>query len=341
MAAPVTVDYSTTVFSDVPIPGGGQTFPTGTAPTPNLAAAILKVYSKQVLFAFQPFTYWDQFTVKKTELGLIPGNTINFLKYNNLTAGGPLAENVAMSVQGLAASLIALTVREWGNAVSMSELLLHSSFDDTMSRAAALLGMDYAVVLDGALRDQFEFDVTNTVWAGDATTSANLSTGANDGFSTVEIKDAVEQLKTANVPGLPEAGGSYICILHPHQARALRDDDAWVNAANYAGATQVFNGEIGKFEDVRFVETTQCKAITGNGTSVTGRSGAGVFIQNGVVEYHAYMIGYNCLAHAMALPVEMRDGGIVDFGRQHNLAWYSIEGFKCIQPESGTVIVSS
>ena len=338
---PYTVTYGgDTVYSNVPIPGGGQTFPTGTAPTPNLDAAILKVYGKQVLFAFQPFTYWDQFTVKKTELGLIPGNTINFLKYNNLsTAGGPLAENVAMTVQGISASLIALVVREWGNAISVTELLLHSSFDDTMSQAAKLLGMDYAQVIDKALRDQFEFDVTNTVWGGDATTSATL--GSNDGFSTVEIKDSVETLKVGNVTGLPEAGGSYICMLHPHQARALRDDDAWVNASNYAGATQIFTGEIGKFEDVRFVETTLCKSILGNGSSVTGRSGAGVFIPNGVTEYHAYMFGYNCLAHAIALPVEMRDGGVVDFGRQHNLAYYSIEGFKTIQVESGVVVVST
>lgn len=160
-------------------------------------------------------------------------------------------------------------------------------------------------------------------------------------FTTVEIKDAVEVLKTSNVPGLPEAGGSYICILHPHQARTLRDDDAWVNSSNYAGAQQVFNGEIGKFEDVRFVETTQCKTAVGDGSTVTGRSGAGVFITNGVTEYHAYMIGYNCLAHAIALPVEMRDGGVIDYNRQHNLAWYSIEGFKCIQPESGVVISST
>jgi N4-gp56 family major capsid protein len=332
---PVNVNYGGTVFSDVPIPGPGQTFPAGTVPSPNLSAAILKVYSKQILFAFQPFCYFDQFAEKRTELGLIQGNTINFLKYNNLQEGGPLQENVQMDVQGLQASLVPLTVREWGNAVSVSELLLHSSFDDTMSRAAQLLGMDYAKVIDKALREQIEGDVTNTVWGGDATSSANLD--AADIFSTVEIKDGVETLKTANVPGLPNAGGSYICILHPHQARTLRDDDAWVNAANYAGASQVFNGEIGKFEDTRFVETTQAKTIVGDGATA-GRSGT---ITNGVTEYHAYMIGYNLLAHGMALPVEMRDGGVIDFNRQHNLAYYSIEGFKCIQPESGVVIVSS
>jgi N4-gp56 family major capsid protein len=330
---PNSVNYGGTVFSNVPIPGVGQSFPTGTPPTPNLDAAILKVYSKQVLFAFQPFTFFDQFTIKKTELGLIPGNTINFLRYSNLAAGGPLVENVPMSVQGMAASLIALTVREWGNAVSVSELLLHSSFDDTMSQAAKLLGIDYAQVVDLAIRDQIEADVTNTVWGGDSTASTDLS--SNDQFSTVEIKDSVEQLKTNNVPGLPEAGGSYVSILHPHQARTLRDDDAWINASNYSGAQQVFNGEIGKFEDVRFVETTQCKKIAAGST---GRSGTVASLQT---EYHAYIFGYNLCAHAIALPVEMRDGGIVDFSRQHNLAYYAIEGFKCIQPESGVVVVTT
>jgi N4-gp56 family major capsid protein len=267
----------------------------------TLTAAILQIYSKQILFAFQPFCYFDQFTTKRTELGTLPGNTINFLKYNNLTDGADLTENVPMQVESISGSQIQITVAELGKAVSTSEFLQLSSFDDVMSSKAKLLGMHYAKCVDAKVRDALETGVTNVLWGGDATSYATV--GAGDEFSTVEIKDAVESLKTLNSPGLMEAGGSYVSIIHPHQARTLRDDNNWINAALYSGSVPIFNGEIGKYEDVRFVETTQAKINASGTNSAT------------VDVYHSYFFGFNLIAHAIALPVEMRDGGVIDFGR--------------------------
>jgi len=36
--------------------------------------------------------------------------------------------------------------------------------------------------------------------------------------------------------------------------------------------------------------------------------------------------------------VELRDGGVIDFGREHGLAWYAIWGFGVITHESRVVI---
>jgi hypothetical protein len=38
--------------------------------------------------------------------------------------------------------------------------------------------------------------------------------------------------------------------------------------------------------------------------------------------------------HAISLPVELRDGGILDFGREHALAWYAIYGLGLITDQS-------
>jgi hypothetical protein len=40
------------------------------------------------------------------------------------------------------------------------------------------------------------------------------------------------------------------------------------------------------------------------------------------------MIGDNAFGQPIALPVELRDGGVLDFGREHALAWYGIWGFR-------------
>ena len=46
------------------------------------------------------------------------------------------------------------------------------------------------------------------------------------------------------------------------------------------------------------------------------------------------MFGDNAYGWAEALPVEMRDGGIEDFGRSHSLAWYSIMGAGIIEEDN-------
>jgi hypothetical protein len=46
--------------------------------------------------------------------------------------------------------------------------------------------------------------------------------------------------------------------------------------------------------------------------------------------WEGLMVGDNAFGHAISLPVELRDGGVLDFGREHALAWYGIWGFGTI-----------
>jgi hypothetical protein len=50
--------------------------------------------------------------------------------------------------------------------------------------------------------------------------------------------------------------------------------------------------------------------------------------------YESIMIGDNAFGHAISLPVELRDGGVLDFGREHALAWYSIWGLGIITDQA-------
>ena len=53
------------------------------------------------------------------------------------------------------------------------------------------------------------------------------------------------------------------------------------------------------------------------------------------------MLGDNAFGHAISLPVELRDGGVLDFGREHALAWYSIWGFGLITDSAVVKIVTN
>jgi len=291
--------------------------------TGTIPEAIMDVYSKEILFQAQPILRFDVFSVKRTELSVTPGLTIKFLKYSNLTAGGILTENVELGTQALAASQIEITVGEYGNAVSVSELLLKASFDDVMASASKLLGFDYAKIIDTVHRDTL-LTATNVKYAGQVASRGLVTAG----FGSTLVKDGVEVLATGNAPQV--GGTNWICFVHPHQGRSMRDDTAWINANQYAGSVAIFAGEIGMYEDTRFIETTQVKKVTGEGGGATPAD-----------IYQAILIGAEAYGHAIALPVEMRDNGVEDFGRKHSLAWYSIMGSGLIHDDRVCILESA
>lgn len=96
----------------------------------------------------------------------------------------------------------------------------------------------------------------------------------------------------------------------------LRGEDivrtAWRHAESGRN-DRALQGNLGsnklRINDVVFIETTQVKQILGG----TGDDNV----------YQAIALGDNAFGHAISLPVELRDGGILDFGREHALAYRS------------------
>jgi N4-gp56 family major capsid protein len=291
--------------------------------TTSLSQAVLTVYSKDIMFHAQPVLRYAQFATKKTELGVTPGLKITFMRYNNLDLGGALEEDTPMGTQALTASQVHIEVKEYGNAVKVSELLLQSSFDDVLASGARLLGLDYAKVVDIMFRDTV-LASPNVYYAGDVADREALADNS-DGkaeFNSDVIQDAVEILETKNVRKFN--GDAFICFIHPHQARTLKDDPDFKNAKDYGA---IYAGEIGRIDDVIFISTTQQPVIEVD-PDETPDSGDEFKV------YQAVMFGDNAYGWAEALPVEMRDGGIEDFGRSHSLAWYSIMGAGIIEEDN-------
>ena len=294
------------------------------------------VYSREIEFKALPVMRFFQFATVKTELGTTPGLTIQMLTYDNLKLGGKLVEGTRMTTQALSSSMKSITVEEKGNAVAVSELLLQSSFDDIMASATALLGRDYALVLDCELRDT-ALSGTNVVYADKSNgtkVSARTDITADCVLKVSTIKDSIEILATNNAPKYQ--GASWICFVHPHQSRTLRDDPAWINASNYGAPEQLFTGEIGRIDDTRFIETTLM--CNGASASTDPSHKEALKSTDGTKVYQAVIFGDNYYAVAFGLPVELRDNGVIDFGREHGLAWYSIWGTGLLHDEYGVVI---
>lgn len=301
--------------------------------------AIRTVYSKEIEFKALPVMRFLQFATKKTELGVNAGLTITMLTYDNLKRGGALKEMQNMATQAMSGSTKQITVTEYGNAVSTTEKLIQSSFDDIMAEMTTLLSRDYAITVDCELRDTALSNTKNVVYGGKKTTRASLT--ATDTLNVAAIKDAVEILSTADAPKYQ--GTNWICFVHPHQSRTLRDDPAWVNASNYGAPMQLFTGEIGRIDDVRFIETSlMCNGAVAeteesyNADLVKGAGEEGS--KNAVPVYQALLFGDAYYGIATALSVELRDNGVEDFGRKRSLGWYSIFGTGLLHDKYGVVI---
>lgn len=303
--------------------------------------AVRTVYSKEIEFRALPNMRFFQFATVKTELGVEPGLTISMLTYNNLVLGGALQEMKSLETQALSGSTKQITVTEYGNAIAVSELMVQSSFDDVMASATTLLGRDYAMVVDCELRD-VALSGTNRVYASKGSTKVTSRAGL-DATCTMKVstvKDAIEILATNNAP--KAAGGTYwICFVHPHQSRGLRDDSAWINASNYGAPEQLFTGEIGRIDDCRFIETT----LMCNGAASTTDPAYDADLKKGAAGgsadtdvFQSTLFGDAYFGIAFSLPVELRDNGVEDFGRKRSLAWYSIFGVGKLHDGYGVVI---
>jgi N4-gp56 family major capsid protein len=317
----------------------------------QLSPAIQVIWSKEILFQAMPILRFEQFAVKKTELGVQPGLTINFMRYNNLPDASQLVEGVRMQTVALTSTQYQITVAEQGFGVAVTELLLNASFDDVMASASRLLGRNMAKYLDGSARDTLRLNASSVIYGytiptstrsqispydpGTPSTSrAAMTAQANSSsyyFSVNAAKDAVETLASKNVPRL---GETYVSFIDPHQSRRLRDNPEFIEVTKYAAPGNFMLGEIGRLNDVVYIETTQVAQIFSdtvitNGVVTTAGGAAG----QGVV-HQAIFIGDNAFGHAISLPVELRDGGILDFGREHALAWYAIWGFGLITDQA-------
>jgi len=332
------------------------------------------------LFQAMPILRFEQFAVKKTELGVAPGLRVNFLRYKNFAVDAtPLTEGVRMTTNALTAEQIAITVAEHGYAVAVSELLLNASFDDVMASASRLLGRHMAQYLDVQARNTLSA-ATSAVFGYDRTGVQGVNDWYNEGtkatqfsdldgafkLSTGAVKDAALTLAGKNIPRL---GETYVQFVHPKQSRDIRSNPEFIEVTKYAAPGNFMLGEIGRLYDVVFIETTQVKQLSVNAGYTTsslvgapanqgsisdvlantnpGEGGNPVSADytaekgyltnatgNNATVYESIMIGDNAFGHAISLPVELRDGGVLDFGREHALAWYAIWGLGVITDQA-------
>lgn len=174
--------------------------------------------------------------------------------------------------------VITATVAQYGGFIELSDMLLLSAIDNNLVQATKLLGSQAGRTLDTITREVLNGG-TNVQYAeGQVDSRANLcggsKTDSENHYLTVDaVRRAVRYLKVMNAPKI---NGYYAGIIHPDCSYDLMSDPKWVNVKTYSDPDGIYEGEIGRIEGVRFVETSEAKVFTHAGKDYeTGTTASG------------------------------------------------------------------
>lgn len=279
--------------------------------------------SKVLRMAVQPLTKFRQFAdIKDAAVqGKGMGEAFHWNVYSDVaTQGTVLTEGTAMPTTNFVITQGTMTVTELGNSVPYSSKLDDLSEHPVKEIISKVLKNDAKKAFDIAAEAQFRLTPLRVVaTGGTSTSSVTLTTNGtatatnNVALGKNHVKAIVDVMKERNIP--PYMQDDYISLAHPTTFRQLKNDLEAVHQYVDAGFQMILNGEIGRYESVRFVEQTN---IAKSGFA----SGASNW---------AYFFGNDTVAEGIVIPEEMRGMIPGDYGRQRGVAWYYLGGFGLVQ----------
>lgn len=222
----------------------------------DLTPEMKTYYSDYLIDMAEPELVHDQFG-QKHPIPKNGGKTIEFRKYSPLPAipdDMVLTEGVTPDGQNLDVTVVESTVEQYGGYVTLSDMLLLTAIDNNLVQATQLIGSQAGRVADAITREVINGG-TNVQYAEGQVSSRSALT--KDHVLTVNaIRRAVRKLKVMNAPTI---NGYYAGIIHPDCSYDLMNDEKWVNVKTYSDPEDIYTGEIGRIERVRFVESSEAK----------------------------------------------------------------------------------
>lgn len=148
------------------------------------------------------------------------------------------------------------------------------------------------------------------------TTNGATATTNNVALGTGHVKSIVDIMKERNIPAYSE--DDYYCIGWPTTFRSFKTELEGINKYSNEGFQMIRRGEIGRYENCRFIEQTN--------VAKTALSTAGAAWTNAKSNW-AFFFGGDTVAEAVAVPEEVRAKIPGDYGRDQGVAWYYLGGF--------------
>ena len=292
-------------------------------------------FEKLAYFALRPEMYFDQFADVQATNATNPGASVKFTVFADLAAATTaLGEAEDVTPVAMSDAQVTVTLEEYGNATVTTAKLRASSFLPVDPVAANAVGYNAGLSIDTIARNVLQAG-TNVIYAtgGTDTASARVDMDVDDTITAKDIRRAVAQLRGANVPTI---GGNYVGFIHPdvsYDLRSITDASGWRDSYKYTNAMPLYNGEIGMFEGVRFMESPRAplfaNAYNGAGAAGTGDS------------YGTLIMGQQALAKAVSMGGEYGAQPTIVYGtvtdllqRFRPVGWKHFVGYAVFRQEA-------
>lgn len=233
-----------------------------TTASSGMSAEMKTYYEKRLIDQAQPKLVHDQFG----DFYPIPqhgGKTIEFRRFDSLPkATKPLTEGVTPEGQNLNVTTVTASLTQYGGWTPESDLLSMTAIDNTILNATKVLASQAGRTMDTVTRDVL-CGGTNVMYApkigpdGQETevkSRKELADGCN--LTPNIFFKAAAQLSAMNADTI---GDSYVAIIHPYAAYDLKSNKDFIEISKYAHPETIYNGEIGKLGNIRFVESSEAK----------------------------------------------------------------------------------
>jgi len=301
-----------------------------------------KKLSKTLRTDLQPLTKFRQLCDIEdgSELGINAGDKLYFDVYSDVaTQGGRLVENVAMTESSFSVSQKSLTVFEAGHSVPYTGKLEFLSLHKVADIIDKTLKNDAKKFFDSESYEAMKLTQLRAApTSGSSATSVTLETNGamsitnNLAMNLEHVKGIVDTMGERNIP--PMVDDDYVAITHPTTVRQFRNDLEQIYQYTSMGAARLFEGEIGRYENVRFIKQTNIpKGGANDSTTFDSLNRIADAWNNGLSSW-VFFMGADTVAEGIVCPEEIRAKIPTDFGRSKGIAWYYLGGFALVHDDA-------
>lgn len=292
--------------------------------TSSLGSVMAQPYlSDRLRHVAQPLFRFRQFVDVREAIGKNRGESFLFDKSGNIASqGGTLVETNTIPQSQYATTQGTAVITEYGNSIPWTgkvEALVQFQLPSVVEQK---LRDDMVKVLESACGDQFvatELMAVQTATNGVAfTTNGTATATATSDLTAINVRAIANYMKKKLIPKFD--GRNYMCVASVQALAGMHGDTAtggWVDVSKYTSeyAKNIFNGEVGTYFGVKFVEETGYLSNAIGASSVYGQ---------------AVFFGSDTVYEAIAVPEEIRSKTSVDYDRDQGLAWYALLGYKIV-----------
>ena len=221
-------------------------------------------YEQLAYYALRPELYYDALVEVQSTNATNRGVSVQFTIASDLSeATTALTETSDITPVSMSDSYVVVTPLEYGNAVQLTSKLGATAFMEVNPIAANIVGWNAGISTDGIARTAAGAG-TNVAYTSGTTRAGLAKTNTLTGS---DVRKAVASLRKNNVPTF---NGLYKGLIHPdasYDFRGATGGTNWSDPHVYSDPSGIYNGVIGNFQGVQFMETPRAPLFSDGGTN--------------------------------------------------------------------------